>query len=67
MGCAYFKIWKKTSKLKHLKGGNNILKWIDDCPNDLFSALTFQGGKAWRNTLQDDFKNNNDVLKIINL
>ena len=43
-----------------------ILKWIDDCPNDLFSALTFQGAKAWRNTLQDDFKNNNDVLKIIN-
>ena len=32
----------KTTKIKKLKGGNDILKWIDDCPNDLFSALTFQ-------------------------
>ena len=60
------KYGKKLQRLKHLKGGIKILKWIDDCPNDLFSALTFQGAKAWRNTLQDDFKSNNDVLKIIN-
>ena len=60
------KYGKKLQRLKRLKGGIKILKWIDDCPNDLFSALTFQGAKAWRNTLQDDFKNNNDVLKIIN-
>ncbi len=60
------KYGKKLQRLKRLKGGIKILQWIDDCPNDLFSALTFQGAKAWRNTLQDDFKNNNDVLKIIN-
>ena len=60
------KYGKKLQKLKTLKGGNSILRWIDDCPNDLFSALTFQGGKAWRSTLIDDFKNNNNVLNIIN-
>ena len=60
------KYGKKLQKLKYLKGGNNILKWVDDCPNDLFSALTFQGGKAWRNAMHEDFKNNNDALNIIN-
>ena len=35
-------------------------------PNDLFSALTFQGANAWRNTLKEDFKNNNNVLEILN-
>ena len=39
------KYGKKLQKLKSLKGGIDILKWIDDCPNDLFSALTFQGSK----------------------
>ena len=39
---------KNFKSLKQVKGGIKILKWIDDCPNDLFSALTFQGGKAWR-------------------
>ena len=60
------KYGKKLQRLKRLKGGIKILQWIDDCPNDLFSALTFQGGKAWRSTLIDDFKNNNNVLNIVN-
>ena len=51
------KYGKKLQKLKEVKGGDKILKWIDECPNDLFSALTFQGGEAWRRTLFDDFKN----------
>ena len=42
-----------------------ILEWIDQCPNDLFSALTFQGGAEWRKTLNRDFKNNKDVLGIV--
>ena len=28
--------------------------WIDSCPNQLYSALTFQGGAAWRKRLLDD-------------
>ena len=28
--------------------------WIDDCPNQLYSALTFQGGAAWRKRLTDE-------------
>ncbi|MBF95760.1 MAG: transketolase [Pelagibacterales bacterium] len=59
------KYGKKLQKLKTLEGGEKILKWIDDCPNDLFSALTFQGGIAWRRALLDDYKRDKNVLKIL--
>ena len=29
-------------------GGESLREWIDTCPNQLYSALTFQGGAAWR-------------------
>ena len=35
-------------------GGGALRRWIDECPNDLYSALTFQGGAAWRQRLQAD-------------
>jgi pyruvate dehydrogenase E1 component len=28
--------------------GDQLRRWIDDCPNSLYAALTFQGGAAWR-------------------
>lgn len=36
--------------------GPALKEWIDDCPNQLYSALTFQGGKAWREQLKTDLK-----------
>ncbi len=33
------------------EGGEALRRWIDDCPNSLYSALTFQGGAAWRHAL----------------
>ena len=35
-------------------GGAALRDWIDACPNDLYSALTFEGGAAWRERLQAD-------------
>ncbi|MCX7304882.1 MAG: transketolase, partial [Hyphomicrobiales bacterium] len=32
-------------------GGGALRAWIDACPNQLYSALTFQGGAAWRKRL----------------
>ena len=29
-------------------GGDALKAWIDSCPNQLYSALTYQGGGAWR-------------------
>ena len=37
------------------KAGGEVLRhWIDQCPNDLYSALTFKGGAAWRSHLESD-------------
>ncbi len=35
-------------------GGEALRKWIDDCPNSLYSALTFKGGASWREHLRRD-------------
>ncbi len=34
-------------------GGAVLRAWIDACPNPLYSALTYQGGAAWRARLTD--------------
>jgi pyruvate dehydrogenase E1 component len=34
--------------------GHALRQWIDDCPNDLYAAITFQGGGAWRQHLTRD-------------
>jgi pyruvate dehydrogenase E1 component len=39
--------------------------WIDDCPNSLYSALTFQGGAAWRQALLTDLGRARGVRAII--
>jgi len=35
-------------------GGEVLRAWIDRCPNQLYSALVFQGGAAWRKRLTDE-------------
>ncbi|WP_159587938.1 1-deoxy-D-xylulose-5-phosphate synthase N-terminal domain-containing protein [Chelativorans xinjiangense] len=35
-------------------GGEALKRWIDSCPNQLYSALAFQGGAAWRKRLMED-------------
>lgn len=35
-------------------GGGALRAWIDACPNQLYSALTFQGGASWRKRLLAD-------------
>ena len=34
--------------------GGALRAWIDNCPNSLYSALTFKGGAAWREHLLED-------------
>jgi len=35
-------------------GGERLRAWIDACPNDLYSALMFRGGAAWRERLESE-------------
>ena len=46
-------------------GGEKLRTWIDQCPNQLYSALVFQGGAAWRKRLRDDIGDQGDVTRLI--
>src|SRR5690606_15275626 len=46
-------------------GGDQLLDWIDACPNQLYSALTFQGGAAWRQRLHDDLGDQGPLTRLI--
>ncbi|MEZ5758190.1 MAG: hypothetical protein R3D86_08215 [Emcibacteraceae bacterium] len=50
------KYGKKLLKAQKGPAGEAILKWIDNCPNQLYSALTYQGGAEWRKQLSDELK-----------
>ena len=46
-------------------GGEALRTWINNCPNQLYSALTFQGGAAWRKRLIDDLGDQGPVTRLI--
>ncbi len=46
-------------------GGDKLRDWIDRCPNQLYSALTFQGGAAWRRRLLDELGDQDVVTRLI--
>jgi pyruvate dehydrogenase E1 component len=46
-------------------GGERLREWIDCCPNQLWSAITFQGGAAWRKRLLSDLGDQADVSALL--
>jgi pyruvate dehydrogenase E1 component len=46
-------------------GGAALRAWIDACPNPLFSALSYQGGAAWRARLMDEIGDQGDATALI--
>jgi pyruvate dehydrogenase E1 component len=46
-------------------GGSSLRGWVDDCPNSIYSALTFQGGAAWRQAILADMGKSRGVRAII--
>ncbi|MDQ7250099.1 transketolase [Dongia sedimenti] len=46
-------------------GGARLRQWIDRCPNQLYSALCFQGGAAWRKRLEDELGDQGEVTRLI--
>ena len=46
-------------------GGEALRRWIDECPNQVYSALTFKGGAAWRAELERDLKGELQTRSII--
>jgi pyruvate dehydrogenase E1 component len=46
-------------------GGEALRRWIDGCPNQVYAALCFQGGAAFRKRLEADLAHDADVLALI--
>jgi pyruvate dehydrogenase E1 component len=46
-------------------GGERLRTWIDDCPNQVYSALVFEGAKGWRRQLEADLAAEPDTLALI--
>ncbi len=59
------KYGKRMMEAFQLPGGKALKRWINDCPNDLYSALTFQGGKQWRRQLMDDIGAKEGVAELM--
>jgi pyruvate dehydrogenase E1 component len=47
------------------KGGKALKRWFDDCPNDTYAALSFQGGAAWRAAILGDLAGDKDVEALL--
>ena len=63
------KYGKKLEAVFKRPGGERIRDWIDNCPNDLYSALTFKGSsgqpKVWRERLTVDLKDVPGIAEIL--
>jgi pyruvate dehydrogenase E1 component len=59
------KYGKKLEAAFARPGGSSLRGWVDDCPNSTYSALTFQGGAAWRQAILADMAKSRGVRAII--
>jgi pyruvate dehydrogenase E1 component len=58
--------WSKRQREAFAKpGGAALQQWIETAPNDLYAALSYQGGAAWRERLNADLAGETSTLKLI--
>lgn len=46
-------------------GGQELANWIDACPNADYSALTYQGGGAWRERLNRELGEDTEAGRLV--
>ncbi|NQW11543.1 MAG: transketolase [Alphaproteobacteria bacterium] len=63
------KYGKQLERVFQVPGGEALRNWIDECPNDLYSALTFKGQSgepgAWREHLKKDLRGVGGIKAIL--
>src|SRR3546814_7640719 len=59
------KYGKRLEAAREGPAGEALLNWIDECPNDLYSALTFKGGAAWRSHLERDLAGTGGLKELL--
>jgi pyruvate dehydrogenase E1 component len=58
--------WSKRQREAFAKpGGQALQAWIETAPNDLYAALSYQGGAAWRERLNMDLAGDANALALI--
>ena len=46
-------------------GGKALKTWLNDCPNDIYCALTYQGGAEWRKQILGDVPRDNALSALL--
>jgi len=59
------KYGRKLEEVFARPGGFSLRGWLDACPNSTYSALTFQGGAAWREAILADMRRSRNVRALI--
>ncbi|MGE4219806.1 MAG: transketolase [Alphaproteobacteria bacterium] len=59
------KYGKKLEAARHGPAGEALIAWIDECPNDLYSALTYKAGAAWRENLNRDLGGTSGLKELL--
>ena len=59
------KYGKRLQKAFASEDGELLRRWIDDCPNSLYSALTYKGGPGWREHLKRDFADVTAMRRLV--
>jgi pyruvate dehydrogenase E1 component len=58
--------WSKRQREAFARPGGEALKaWIETAPNDLYAALSYQGGAAWRERLNADLAGDANALALV--
>jgi len=47
--------------------GGALNQWIDECPNQLYAALTYKGGASWREHLKTDLKGTQGLKEFLDI
>ncbi|MBT7486610.1 MAG: transketolase [Rhodospirillales bacterium] len=47
--------------------GGALNQWIDECPNQLYAALTYKGGASWREHLKTDLKGTSGLKEFLDV
>ena len=55
----------QRTAFEEMRWRHRLRQWIDDCPNQLYAALTFMGGAVWRKRLMDDLGDQGDVSDLL--
>jgi pyruvate dehydrogenase E1 component len=59
------KFGRRQTEAFQRPGGGALKSWIESCPNDLYAALTFEGGTAWRDRLTADLGRERGMARIL--